>query len=307
MISYVPGAIRRCAAVLSLVAAVFLGSVDAQAAENVKLQFKSMTLNANLVLAEGKSLKDGAILLTHGTLAHNGMEVIKAMQALLAERGHSVLAINLGLALNDRTGMYDCATPHRHLHTDALDEIGLWLKWLKGKGADKIILMGHSRGGNQTAWFAAERPDPAIKKVVLLAPQVWSRSTDETGYKKRYGAALGPVLKKAQALVGAGQGKVMMDKTGFIYCKDTSATAEAFVSYYQPDPRLHTPNLLGKIKVPVLVVAGSEDKVVKGVIKAVKPLADGARIQLKVVEEAGHYFRDFAAEDAADAIDEFLQ
>jgi len=47
--------------------------------------------------------------------------------------------------------------------------------------------------------------------------------------------------------------------------------------------------------------------VVKGLIKAVRPLADGKKVTLKVIDEADHYFRDFVAEDAADAIDEFLQ
>ena len=276
-------------------------------AKEVTLAHKGLTLGGNLKMADGKTLADGVILITHGTLAHNRMEIIATMQNLMAERGWNSLAITLSLGIDKRRGMYDCKVPHKHLHTDALDEIGQWLKWLKGKGAQNIVLMGHSRGGNQTAWFAAERPDPSIAKVVLLAPATWNKEAARAGYKKRFGVEAAPIVAKAEKLIAAGKSSDMLNKIGIVYCKDASATAASFVSYHKPDPRFHTPTLLGKIKVPALVIAGSEDKVVKGLVDAVKPLADGKRISLKVVDEANHYFLDFAAEDAADAIGEFLK
>ncbi|MCK5167633.1 MAG: hypothetical protein KAQ66_09940, partial [Rhodospirillaceae bacterium] len=65
---------------------VFLIATNANA-EKVQITAKNgLKLNANLVLADGKKLSDGVVLITHGTLAHNGMEIIVAMQELLAER-----------------------------------------------------------------------------------------------------------------------------------------------------------------------------------------------------------------------------
>ncbi len=276
-------------------------------AKEVTLANKGLTLNAEMVMADGKKLSDGVVLITHGTLAFSGMEIIKTMQAHLAERGWNSLAINLGLGVDNRRGMYDCTVPITSLNTDALDEIGLWLNWLKSQGADNIALMGHSRGGNQTAWFAAERFDPIIKKIVLLAPATWTEKDAKETYKKRFGFSADAMLAKAEKLVATGKGSQMLEKTGVVYCKDVQSTAAAFVSYHKPDPRLDTPSLLNKISVPVLVVAGDQDKVVKGLIEAVKPLADDKKITLKVINEANHYFLDFAAEDAADVIDEFLQ
>ena len=55
--------------------------------------------------------------------------------------------------------MYDCATPHTHRHADAVEEIGAWLGWLQSQGVAKVALLGHSRGGNQTARFAAAHAD----------------------------------------------------------------------------------------------------------------------------------------------------
>ncbi len=63
------------------------------------------------------------VLLTHGTLAHNRMEIMETLQELFSENGVSALASSLGQGLSARSGTYPCATPHTPEHTDALDEI----------------------------------------------------------------------------------------------------------------------------------------------------------------------------------------
>jgi len=273
---------------------------------NVSIDHEGLTVNARLVTADDSSLSDNAILITHGTLGHNGMEVIKGVQATLADRGHNSLAITLSLGLDNRSGPYDCKVPHTHKHLDALDEIGSWLNWLKSQGANTVTLMGHSRGGNQTAWFAAERQNEQVTKVVLLAPQIWDETAQSSGYEKQYGAPLAQVLSTAQGLVDAGKGEDAMAQTGFIYCKDAKVQAASFVSYYVSDQRMHTPNLIPAIKVPVLVIAATEDQVVKGLPEAMESLVSSGNAQLTVVDGADHSFIDFYAEDAADAVDEFI-
>lgn len=289
---------------IALSAIIFANPVFAK---NIQQSHKGITLNANLELAAGKSLKDGVILITHGTLAHNQMEIVRTLQKLFKERGYNTLAINLGLGINNRAGMHECATLHTHKHTDAIDEIGLWLGWLKHNGASKVFLLGHSRGGNQTAWFAAEHDDPAIRGVMLVAPMTWSADAAAAAYKSRYGVALNTVLTKAEALVRSNKGDEWLSKTGFIYCRDAKVTAASFVSYYKPDPRLDTPSLLKKINKPVVVFAGTEDTVVKGLDKIVAPIADGKRIKLVVVEGAGHMFLEFFSEDIADSAVSFMK
>ncbi|MBF0326753.1 MAG: alpha/beta hydrolase [Alphaproteobacteria bacterium] len=292
---------------LAAVAAVaVLGSHQNAQAEAVQIKQGGLALNGNLSLASGKTVKDGVVLITHGTLAHNGMEVVKAMQAGLGERGINTLAISLGLGLDNRQGMYDCAVPHKHKHTDSLDEIGAWLGWLKEQGASKAVLMGHSRGGAQTALFAAERPNPMVAKVVLLAPMTYDEKAERETYQAKYGKPMAEPLTKAATLVKAGKGAEMMTDTGFIYCPGATVSAASFVSYYQPDPRLGVVAPLAKIKVPTLVIAASDDQVVKGLPEAVKPLADGKTVKLVTIPNADHFFLDLAADDAADAIKGFL-
>lgn len=275
-------------------------------AEEVKLQHGELTLNANLEKASDSWPAGPVVLLTHGTLAHNGMEIITTLQQLLLENGISSLALSLGLGLSDRHGMYDCATPHTHHHTDALDEIGQWLGWLKEQGVENAALLGHSRGGNQTAWFAAERDDPVIKKIVLVAPQTWDKDADAADYEKRYSKPLAPVLARANDMVAKKKGDSMLEKVDFIYCSDTSATASAVVSYYNPDPRFDTVYLLPKIGKPVLVFVGSEDEVSKGQVEKVAPVAEKSAVELVVIDGADHYFRDLYAEDLVDQVVEFI-
>ena len=114
------------------------------------------------------------------------------------------------------------------------------------------------------------------------------------------------MLARARELVDAGKGDALVKPVDFIYCEQTGATAAAFVSYYTPDTDMDTPSLVPAIKLPVLVIAGSEDTAVKGLPEKVEPLADGERVQLMVVDGADHFFRDLYSEDIADAVAEML-
>ena len=295
---------RRIIALICVLLAV--GSHNL-AAEPVTLSHDGLTLNADLATSGANWANGPLVLMTHGTLAHNRMEIMAGLQGMLADRGVSSLAINLSLGLDKRpSAMYDCPTPHTHKHTDALDEIGAWLGWLKAQGARQIVLLGHSRGGNQTAWFAAERPDPSIVRVILIAPGGWNPGYGAGDYRKRYDKDLAPVLKQARELVAAGKPKQMMQPLDFIYCEQTAASAEAVLSYYEPDQLRDTGDLLPKIQVPVVVFLGSEDKVVKGAAERMESVADGERIRLEVVDGADHFFRDLYSEDIADSIAETL-
>ena len=281
-------------------------SVTAADAEDVTLAHAGLTLNANLETAGAEWQKGPVVLMTHGTLAHGRMEIMQSLQSALKDRGISSLSMTLSLGLDKRQGMYECATPHTHKHTDAVEEIGAWLGWLQSQGVTKVALLGHSRGGNQSARFAAAHPDASVTAVILVAPQTWTETDAAEDYQKRYGKVLAPQIERARRLAAEGKGGSLMEHVDFVYCPDTSATAAAFLSYYAPDPRMDTPHLIPEIKVPVLVVAGSEDDVIKGLVEKVQPLADGKRVKLTVVDGADHFFRDLYAEEIADAVQALL-
>jgi pimeloyl-ACP methyl ester carboxylesterase len=272
-------------------------------AEEVRLDQGGLTRLANLELAPGKTLRDGVVLITHGTLAHHRMEIIAALQENLLGRGFSSLAHTLTLGESARRGMYDCGATHRHRQSDALPEIGAWVDWLKQRGAERIVLAGHSRGGYQTARYAAEHDAPAIRAVVLIAPTHGTGLAAE--YARAHGKALAPLLQAAQDAL-AKDPQALLSATDFLYCKGARVSAAAFVDYYREDPALELTALLRRSAKPVLVVAAGKDEVVTGLPERIGPLADGRRIRLVTVPDTGHFFQDLYGDDLADAVAAFL-
>jgi len=288
-----------------LTALAFLAGVPfSSQAEEVTIPFRGLTLNANLEMAHGKTFKDGTILITHGTLAHNKMEIIATLQGLLNERGFNTLAINLSLGLDNRHGMYDCKVAHRHKHTNAVREMAAWVSWLYAQGSSKNVLVGHSRGGNQTAQYMVDRQVPKVRGAVLIAPALWDKESAQKSYKDRYKVTLNSLLGKINRAIIAKKGDTLFHDVGFIYCPEASVSAASFADYYGEDKFRDTPTVLVRVKKSVLVIAGSEDPVVKGLPERMVGVIN-SKIKLAVIEGAGHFFLDFYSEDVADLIADF--
>jgi pimeloyl-ACP methyl ester carboxylesterase len=271
-------------------------------AEEVKTRHRGITLNGNLELADGKALDDGVILIVHGLLAHNRMELITALQRGFKGRGLSTLAINLALGVDDRHGMFDCGRLHAHRPADALDEIDAWVGWLKTQGATDIILLGHSQGGAQVARYAVERREPAIGSVVLLAPATFDPERVAAAYEQRFGAPLAPLLARAEELLRSGRGETPIDQIGFLNCTNATATASSVVGWYAPSPLRNTPTLLPRMKQRALVVAAGADEVVPDLTLQLGTLGTLRTLTVDVIDGADHFFRDLYAEDAVDTI-----
>lgn len=284
-------------------AAVILLAIPPAQAEPVQLSYKGIRLNGELTVPEGGSLGDGVVLITHGSLAHHDMEIVMAIREALLERDIASLAISLGFNIDDRKGFYDCAVgPNLHKRYDAVDEIGAWIDWLKGKGAGRIALMGHSAGGNQTAIFGTERQETTVRALLLLAPGSYDTAGQAASYKTRFGRDFSSVLEQARGMAPDD----LLENVPFIRCESATVSAASFLSYYEPDARGNTAAMLKNAAVPVLVIAGSEDRVVDNLEESVAPLAND-NLKFLLVEGADHFFLDLYMEDVADAIDEFLE
>lgn len=267
--------------------------INSTQAKEVSLKYKGLTLNAALELDDDKTVKDGVVLITHGSLAHRDMQTITYLRSLLNESGYNTLAINLSMGINNRHGMYNCKQLHTHTYNDAVSEIGAWVKWLKDQGVKKITLLGHSKGGAQTALYAAEHDSKVIESLILIAPAMVSKDRSEKVLSQ---------IKEAKRL----DAKETLKEVPIMHCQNTTATVESFLSYNAFSPKHDTPTLLPKIKKPTLVLIGGQDSVVVGLEKIVAPLVKG-NIQMKVVDTAGHFFRDLNMDEAVEVMDLFLQ
>lgn len=294
-----------CALVVALLSGIARG-------EEISTRFRGLTLLGNLELADGKGLESGVAVIVHGLLAHNRMEVIADLQKHLKARGVSTLAISLSLGIDRRVGFFDCGRLHAHRPFDSLDEIDAWIGWLQNNGATEIALIGHSQGGNHVAVYAAERNNPAVGAIALLAPGTFDAERAAERYKSRYGVELGELLSKAEGLVRAGQGFERLTGIGFLNCENATATASSVAGWYSANPLRHTPNVLPRVAVRTLVVVAGADEVVPDLAAAVAPLArEGGRgrgeIRVETVDGADHFFRDLFIEDAAELVAEWLK
>lgn len=298
-----PRSILAAMAGLSCLLAATLAQADGR---QVELKIGGHMALADLAVPEGGSVENGVLLITHGTLAHKDMEIVEALQQAFAERGIATLAHSLTFSVDRRKGMYDCAVPHRHAHGDGVAEIAAWADWLRANGAKKVWVLGHSRGGNQVAWFAAEKG--GVDKVVLLAPALSLPGKAAADIlKQRFGADILPELKKASALVAEGKGETMLDVPAFVMCQGGKASARSIVSFYGEDPKRDGIANIRRIEAPVLVIAAGKDTAVPDVPERIKPVADGKKVRLAVVDGADHMFLDFFADDAAELVAEFLK
>ena len=243
-------------------------------AEPLQQQYKGMQLNAktNIDTAE---LKDRRVfVIVHGTLAHNSMEIIDSLLSILEEEGEAALALTLSLNVNDRKGMFSCDIKHTHKHEDASEEIELWLDWLTAQGATSVVLIGHSRGAAQVADYMEINQDKRVKQAVLIAPP-----------KSRKGPS-----KKVTVLADTGDVKVEQ----FLHCGNSTVSASSYASYYGEHPANSTLTTLKALSLPVAVILGSQDNVVKA--KSWESLAPlPSNVELTTISGADHYFRDLYA------------
>jgi pimeloyl-ACP methyl ester carboxylesterase len=274
------------------------------AAREVSQEFNGLTLNANLEIAEGSDLSSPVVLILHGFFGHYGMGIIKGSQRALLDNGRNSLAMNLSLGVDNRKGFFDCDSPNRHIQDNALVEIQAWVDWLKRQGTAEIVLLAHSRGANEAMVYTASRADPTIKNLVLLAPGI---DDSKLRYEERYGPNFDETLSRMHKAKQDGRGAELLDGVDFWFCPQARVTPDSFISYYGNDSRFRQiKQFLTKLPVPTLVIFGTQDDVVVSGLEIIKPMIDGKRLQLFVVDGAGHFFLDFNIDEAIEAMLEFL-
>ncbi|MBI3452733.1 MAG: alpha/beta fold hydrolase [Rhodospirillales bacterium] len=298
-------AMRLAAGVIGIaMLAIAVPAAPAQAVE-VRADHKGMGLLGEAVFAPNKTWKDGVVVMVHGTMAHSGQETMKQLQATLRQQGVSSLAVTLSLNVSDRRGVADFSLPQTHRLQDAAGEIVAWVDWLKGQGAGDVTVLGFSRGGNQVMRYGTGKIDPAVKRIVLLAPLTWDEKRVRDGYEMAHNAPLPARLADAEKLVAAGKGSEMMRGIGFLNCPDAAVRADTFVSYYRDDGEMDSPQFFSKIRTPVLVVAGTVDMVVPDLAGRVKQ-EKNPNVRTAIVDGADHFFTDIVSDDAAAVIAKFV-
>ena len=127
---------------------------------------------------------------------------------------------------------------------------------------------------------------------------------EDMGFKT-FGFAGGRVDAWEPDLVYWGpEGEFLADAKGFLYCPTGVPTVRALAGSYLDDGLYDTHKLVSELKIPSLVIAGSEDIIVPNLEVVFQPIDN--HVEFEMIEGANHFFLDFYADDAADLIVEFV-
>lgn len=278
--------------------------VPIAAAERVSLEHDGLTLVAHL--QQVAPPEDGVVLILHGTLAHGRMEMLAAIQDLLAEQSINSLAVNLSYGIDDRTGMFECDRPVTHGLGAHFAELDAWLAWLSAEGYGPVVLLGHSRGGNQVARFYADQAPEAVAGLILVAPGTYDPEQAAANFAEQAGLPLLTRLDQARELLRMDQAETLMSEGRFLYCAELAVSPEAFLGYYEPNPAHDTPTVVAGLAIPTLVIIGSEDTVVADLPERMAEVPARDNLAVVTIDGADHFFRDFFADDVVEAVVEFI-
>ncbi len=272
--------------------------VAAAPGRQVQIEHEGITLNGWLTDVDSPI---ATVLMLHGTLAHANMEIMATFAEVLAEQDIETLRVTLSLGQDNREGMFDCLSPHRHRQGDAVDELASWTGWLADNGRPNSILLGHSRGTDQVARLAAAAAPGVVRAMVLVAPSVYRPGGSELSETQT------ATLEQARKMAASGQGEALMSGVDILHCPGADATANSFLSYYGGNPDYDTLRLAADAQIPVLVILGTEDPISEGVTEALASIEAGGPISLIEVDGADHFFRDLYADDVAEGIRAWIE
>jgi pimeloyl-ACP methyl ester carboxylesterase len=140
-------------------------------------------------------------------------------------------------------------------YDQAMAEIDAAVAGLKGQGAKRIVVIGHSLGANAAIGYAARHPDLAA--VVALAP---GHLPETEGLRNHTESA----IAEAKQLIAAGQGDVPHRFPDMAQGIPLSATATPYVylSMFDPDgPAVIPKNAAAMAPIPFLWVVGMLDPI----------------------------------------------
>ena len=202
-------------------------------------------MNAADARAQSRNLSGYGVVLLHGK-GGTPTTMIEGLSESLRKEGALVEAPELPWSARR---IYDAT------YDQAMVEIDAAVERLKKAGAAKIVVAGHSLGGNAAIGYAARRP--GLFAVIALAPghlpEAWALRLRTKG-----------AIARAKQLVAAGQGDVPMSFPDLAQGIPFSikATPAVYLSMFDPEgPAVIPKNAAAMGSVPFLWVVGIADPI----------------------------------------------
>ena len=195
----------------------------------------------------------------------------------------------------------------RPAHVRSLDDIAYLYLGLLELLEDRPVLVGTSLG----AWLAAEiltKNDGLAAGAVMVAPVgIKTAGREQRSFVDVFASSADEVVAALYSDPSRAPDLTALDDDDFLEL----VTAQEAVARYAWEPYMHNPQLLsrlGRIRVPALVVGGSEDRFVLEAdycAKFASLVGDGARAV--AIAGAGHRVEEEAPEALCELISEFVK
>jgi len=176
------------------------------------------------------------------------------------------------------------------------------------QGISKAVVTGHSMGGAVALTMALEHPE-RLQGLVLVATGARMKMRPDFLEEARKSAeAYGSAVPAATHIIPVEQmvhPAIPADVVQWLRDRIGRASAQATYADFQANNSFDVMNRLGEIRVPALVVGGSDDRMAPR--KFVEFLASGIpRARLEVLDPCGHYPQVEQEEAFNRAVDSFL-
>ncbi|MEC9205619.1 MAG: hypothetical protein VYE31_00280 [Pseudomonadota bacterium] len=281
---------------------LIFSSISFSETKQVQINESGHKLNGLLTIAENNSKKN-VVLLVHGILGHQKMEIIENLKTLLYENNIDSLSINLSYGIKEReNSFFECDQKHNHDEKTSLQEIYKWHKFLIKNKYQNIYLLGHSRGALNIAQYYSSNNELRSENLFLLAPPSKNKNDHIKLFKNRHNIDLETELLKMSNRMS--EGKEVYTKINFFHCKDSVVHDKTFLSYYQN--KINLIGALHKIDIPIYIFTASEDNIANLTFSKVTKL-DKENIELIQIDGSGHMFRDLYLEEVMDTVLEVIR
>jgi pimeloyl-ACP methyl ester carboxylesterase len=202
-------------------------------------------------------------------------------------RGHdSVFGAGLGTVRRRFGAAYEIVDECRQ-------DIGAWIEFVKSRGYQRVVLIGHSLGAVKTVYFQSHEKSTDVAAVVAISPPRLSYSAFMNAPES---TQFWESMHTAEEMANAGQGdELFTSKFPF----PMLMTAAAYIDKYGPAERYNILKFAADLPCPALFTYGGKELDSGGVPfagmpEAVSSLTNGERRAVRVVEGADHVYSGVA-------------
>lgn len=233
-----------------------------------------------------------AVILLHGAMQNFYTGIGWFLPTMLAERGYSCLSANVrghDLATAPDDNCRKIVGSIYESFTDSVLDLDALVNFVKDRGYQKVILVGHSQASFRILYAHGQMQYPNVLGLALISPPPSA---------KEMSIFLVGTTEYERAIAEAKEAIARGEENHLIMCKSRGNlpfifSARTFISFSQPENLVNARHLVKNVNSPLLIVRGTRDlpPMTPELVETIR--ANSGRpdlCQLVEIEEASHYY-----------------